>query len=588
MTDSENLQRRLLMALIGALAGLACYVLVDVVEEFLTGHARFWLTTATAGFFVPLLALIGPLEPRRAGLAAAVIGVVSSSLVAWAALRYAQVEDFMAAAHGLMAYGALVLLPLPFAIAQADGPGGWRDYAVLFDQAWGLVVRGAAALIFVGLVWGVVFLSDAVLQIVGLTLIEDLLEIDAVPYVLTGLTLGLSAAVVYELSAYVSPQLILRLLLLLLPVVLAVTALFIAALPLRGLGGLFGSLSPAATLMAMAIAAITLISTAVERDADRELGTGAMRAMTQALALLLPVLAGLAAYAVWLRVDQYGWTPPRLVAWLSALVLTAYAMAYALEVLRRGDWMARLRRDNTALALVVAGLSALWLTPALDASRLSTNSQLARFEAGQSTVDQLPIWMMAEDWGLAGQDGLTRLEAMTAHPEYDEIAARIAAARSGHSRYSYVDGGGGGAQLAAALLRDMPVQPQGATLDRALLSRVSAEVLRAWSDGCAVGLPDGAPGCVALRLPGGGPGGSTVWIVLAAIPGGAAAYALPDTPGDAPVWPHNPADLASGGLLRADRAMIAAIQAGDYRIGPTTGQSLFVGDAEVFPNNSTY
>ena len=80
-------------------------------------------------------------------------------------------------------------------------------------------------------------------------IISDLLDIDGVPFVLTGLVLGLAIAVVNELSDYVSPYLILQLLRLLLPVLVVVMAVFIVALPFRGLSGLFGGLSAAATLM---------------------------------------------------------------------------------------------------------------------------------------------------------------------------------------------------------------------------------------------------------------------------------------------------------------------------------------------------
>ena len=69
--------------------------------------------------------------------------------------------------------------------------------------------------------------------------------------------LVLALAVVTELSDYVSPFLILRLLRLMLPPVLLVLAVFLLALPLRGLSGLFGGLSAAATLLAMVAAGAT-------------------------------------------------------------------------------------------------------------------------------------------------------------------------------------------------------------------------------------------------------------------------------------------------------------------------------------------
>ena len=179
-----------------------------------------------------------------------------------------------------------------------------------------------------------------------------------------------------------------------LPVVLVVMSVFILALPFQGLSHLFGDLSAAATLLAMALAGVTLVSTAVDQSDADATEAPLMRLMTQMLALLLPLPAALAGWAVWLRVDQYGLTPNRLAAAMAALLALGYGVAYAAAVLRRGRWMARIRLANTWLALGGVVLAALWLTPVLNAQRLSAASQLARYEAGRTALANLDLALL--------------------------------------------------------------------------------------------------------------------------------------------------------------------------------------------------
>jgi hypothetical protein len=63
--------------------------------------------------------------------------------------------------------------------------------------------------------------------------------------------LGLGMAVIHDLAELLSPYVVLRVFRLFLPVVLAVMAIFLVALPFRGLDGLAGGLSPAMLLLVM-------------------------------------------------------------------------------------------------------------------------------------------------------------------------------------------------------------------------------------------------------------------------------------------------------------------------------------------------
>jgi len=66
---------------------------------------------------------------------------------------------FLASGHPLGAWLILWLLALPFLIAGAGAPGGWRSYPMLFRAAWSVVIRMVTAAVFVGLFWLVYFIA---------------------------------------------------------------------------------------------------------------------------------------------------------------------------------------------------------------------------------------------------------------------------------------------------------------------------------------------------------------------------------------------------------------------------------------------
>lgn len=484
--DRQNRQR-LMMGAAGATAGLALWLLQSAGSAL---PERIWLAALAFVwvFAAALLLLSGPMPLRRAAAGAGAVATAAAVLALLASLREVDPADAAARPLHWLAAFALVFVPLPFVIA-AGRDGGWRDYPVLFAESWGLVVRGVAGWLFTGIVWGLIALSDALLQIVGLEFLDGLLSSDVVPWVLTGGVLGLAMAVVAELSDILSPTLILRLLRLLVVPVLLVMALFILALPVRGLSGLLGGVSVTLTLLAMVAAAATLVTAALDRTDGAAAHGPVMRRAVQALALILPVPSGLAVYALWLRVDQYGWTPERVFAALVALLGIGYALAYAGAVLRRHHWMARIRSANIGMALALAGLAALWLTPVLDANRIAAGSQLARYAAGLTPAAQLDLYAL-DDWGKAGAEARAALAEMAATDP--ELALRLAgegdpAATAASDR----------AALLAALVAAMPLQPPGATATRdMLLAALSDDDLRRWTNACRGMTDDGRAGCV--------------------------------------------------------------------------------------------
>lgn len=568
------LRQRGLMALVGALAGLSLYGLgLALAQDWLGDRPALMLPAFAGTFFAALLAMAGPMPLPRAAAAAAGVALAVALLLGLASLRYDSAAGLFDDPLALLAASVLALIPLPFLIAQHRTH--WRHYPTLFTQSWGIVVRCGAAWLFVALVWAVILLSHALLGIVGITLIGDLIDLSPLRWLITGSVLGAALAVVDELGEVVSPYLILRLLRLLLPAVLLVMVVFIVALPIRGFAALFGVLSAALTMLTMAGIAATLVTTAIDQTDASAVQGPLMRRATQALALIQPIPGALGAWAVWLRVSQYGLTPNRIFAGVIALLGLGYGLLYALSVLRGSGWMARIRQANIVMALALVALSALWLTPLLDAPALSARSQLARYEAGQTNGAD-PADFAA--WGRAGAAARARLQEIARLPGQEALAARLAADAPGQDPQEP----GSADDLRAALVAQMPLQPATATATRdQLLAGIGVDELAEWRAACTLPLAQGGPGCVMViadlwpDVP-----GEEGLIVLRGEGGWVQLIGLADRDG----FVIRPNVLALSGRLpdlTAGEALIARLQAAPPALSPAPLNQIEIGGDTV-------
>ena len=492
------MRRRGGLALTGALAGLSLWALDEItLRGAIPERLSFLVTAFAVVFFGGLLAMAGPLTLRRAALSAGPLAAVVAGLLLLASLRFDAMAQFHFADLSLGAAFALCFLALPFLIAAA-GPG-WRDYPALFGESWLLVVRVTIAWVFAGLIWGLIWLSDALLGIVGLGVIDWLMTNGGpLAGMVTGAALGMGVAAAVENVDLLSPDLILRLMRLLVVPLLAVMAVFLVALPVQGLSHLPEGISATVTLLLLAASAIALISSVVERDELHAVGGALTARAAQGLALLLPAPVALAGWALGQRIVQHGWTPGRMFGAMLVLLAAGYTVLYVLALLSRATWLGRVRQANLWMAGATMAAAALWLSPLLNAEAISARSQLARHEAGLVRAADLDLAAL-ERWGRAGSRAMERLETLALEPGQEALAARLAA------RADELMASGDPAviaQGAEALLADlrnaMPVQPAEAVATRdILLATIPAMELQSWIDACRSPLPGtDRPGCV--------------------------------------------------------------------------------------------
>lgn len=567
------------MAIVGSVAGLAIWALVehlpDVIEH---PHVYLAVTSFVAGFFAVLMGLSGPYRVVRAALPALWLSALAAVFLTWAGWRFDSLDAFADAGHPIMAWAVFITIGTPFAAALLRDHHSLRDYGHLFDVSWSILVRYSAGWLFVGLFWAMLFMSNALLEIVGLTIIEDVLDIDGVPYVVNGFALGLGLSVVHEMREYLSPFLVLRLLRLLVPVVLAVVLIFVVAALAQDPGNLFGSLSRTAVLLFVGLAMICLVSISLDRGDADAVRSQWMRFCTAALALLLPVIAGLSIYALSLRVAQYGWTPARLAAASTAAIVALYAMTYAVAVVLRGPWMARIRQANILAAVVVLLAAAAWQSPLLNAERISAQSQVARIESGSVPVADMALYELAHDWGKPGQAGIVQLQEGVAQADAAlQVGLNKALASESRWRFERAQVDQRTETLAADIHAHLTVLPQTAVIDMEMLQNWPSYRLREWSKTCT---NRADPGCVLVMGQFASEQGAQQGVLFIPTENRSFdAFSVFVDDRDLVIAEY----LTPFGGKDVTVIEVLSILEGRYEVAPSSRRSLWIGDIEVFP-----
>ncbi|UWR61586.1 DUF4153 domain-containing protein [Phaeobacter inhibens] len=502
MTDPDTataLRARLPMVALGAGSGFALWLLArDWDQPGLSESLFLAMFAFLSSFCGASLAMIGPLSLLRALQGGLWVAVPMTALMLLAALRYPAATDLLQ--NEVLVLMALTLgaMACPFVLLRLSVPDRWTRFAALSAASWGIAFRLACGVGFVAVFWILGLLSNALLDLVNVTILEDIAEVDWLALTLSGAVFGLGLAVVQELGGGGAPHLLFRLLSLLLIPVLLVVGLFLAAIPLQGLSSAFGHLSSAATLMAMSAVMMTLVCVALTRQ---EQPKGANGIAARLLAIGLMLVTGLAVWAVLMRVWQYGWTPDRIYALLFAMMLLLHGLVYAgCAAIGGAHWPDLLRRAIVGLALMTGATLALALTPLVDAGRIAGNNQVARVLAGETKAEELPLWQMAHDWGQGGLDALARLDAHAEETGDKDLSKRLQSARSAATRWQMTtDVVDVTDDQRKELIELLPVRPAGALVTADDFRGLKRYQLLRWIRGCKQLLPDGNAGCVLIR-----------------------------------------------------------------------------------------
>lgn len=460
-TSPLGLPARSAIVLIALLQGLMLYAAQELSDAWPfrdIGWRYCWYAWVLAIPSAVALSLV-ELRQRRLWLQAALGSAVVLLLAAWIGWN---LEGETALASGALQFpltvdiAVAVFVALPWWQFQLQH-GHWRaSYPALFERAWQNGLTLALAALFTGLTWLLLWLWAALFQLLDVTFFRDLFRQDAFIALATGSLAGFGVLIgrTQHRAIQITRQVLFAICRGLLPLLSFIAVLFVLSLPLTGLEPLWKTRSAASLLLVLSLLLVSFTNAVYQQGDDTPPYPVLLRRLVEASLLALPVYAGLALYALGLRVAQYGWTVERFWAVLIALAVAGYAVGYALAVLRRqGRWLQMLEPVNRGLCWAVLALALLGNSPLLDPVRLTLSSQLARLRADPAAITPSDVNVLRFDLGRRGVQALRALQDDPAIRADANAPQQIADALARTSRWDAATRLDKGPQDVAALQR---------------------------------------------------------------------------------------------------------------------------------------
>ena len=268
-------------------------------------------------------------------------------------------------------------------------------YQVLFTNSWRNFLVTALSVIFVFIFWLILVLWGELFNVIEIDFFRDLFREDWFIFPVLGFALGLGMIIFRELTRVIDniTKLLHGLINLLLPLIVSVAVIFLAALPFVGLDVLWSTGSGTALLLWL-LAIMLFFTNAVYQDGrETDAYSPIIHRVIFSGLCVMPIISALSLYGLVLRLNQYGWTVERCWAFVVWLILTLLAIGYVVGIFRRrAEWTIDLARVNTAMGLVVLAIMILANSPLLDFRKISLNSQLNRLETAEIELKEFDFW----------------------------------------------------------------------------------------------------------------------------------------------------------------------------------------------------
>jgi hypothetical protein len=396
-------------------------------------------------FFIPpiVASSLGQMEPPAtavwallcaafiAGLAVHDVWRDYTSLAATAMLKKREVlAPFPSTAVvWVMAAGLFIAQSLRMA-AAADRR--WiASYPRYFEQSWKLICQLVLSFLFVLAAWLVIYFGAKLLEVVSVDWFAEFVTEPPGHITIISLAFAIGMHITDQRPSLVKGARTVFLLLFswLLPVATLMVCGFLLGLPLIGVDALWSTQDAARMLLLASAVLIVLINSAFQDGAAAVRTAKIIQVSGRIASLLLVPVTALAACALYLRAEQHGWTVRRLVVAYCLFIAACYSLGYARAALQRGSWLPSIPRVNILTAWIILAIVTLALSPALDPARLAARHQLARFNAGQVTVENFDVDYLKNESARYGIEVLEELQArsseQTEKPLHDKVAEAL-------------------------------------------------------------------------------------------------------------------------------------------------------------------
>ena len=426
--DSAEISRttRLGMIFIGLLQGALCYLLMT----YLVPHNDGWLfygMPATIAITSALLLTVVSFKQRALWYWMALIFVVVLAMSAW--LKW-QVEDSdkWRQHEVFMFYGwrllLMAMLALPWIQYSLHVSRGQARYPHFYRQLWLNALTLLIVFVANGLFWLVLLLWSEMFKLVGIPFFSTLFfDTDWFGYVAFGLITALAVVLARTQSRLVTAvqKLLTFIATGLLPLVALLALMFILTLPFTGLEAISQRVSAAGLMSTLTLLLLLLMAIVREPQKEALPYPGALRYLIKCSQIVAPIYMLIAGWSLWVRIQQYGWTPERLYGVLVVVVLLVWSFGYLASILRRGRNPLELQGPVIlGVSLLALGLLVLLSSPVIDAWRISVNSHMGLYHSGKIKPDQVSLYMLDH----SGKPGRAALEALQKDVAFNQDSKR--------------------------------------------------------------------------------------------------------------------------------------------------------------------
>ena len=426
--DSAEISRttRLGMIFIGLLQGALCYLLMT----YLVPHNDDWLfygMPATIAITSALLLTVVSFKQRALWYWMALIFVVVLAMSAW--LKW-QVEDSdkWRQHEVFMFYGwrllLMAMLALPWIQYSLHVSREQARYPHFYRQLWLNALTLLIVFVANGLFWLVLLLWSEMFKLVGIPFFSTLFfDTDWFGYVAFGLITALAVVLARTQSRLVTAvqKLLTFIATGLLPLVALLALMFILTLPFTGLEAISQRVSAAGLMSTLTLLLLLLMAIVREPQKEALPYPGALRYLIKCALVVTSIYTLIAGWALWVRIQQYGWTPERLHGVLVVVVLLAWSVGYLVSILRRGHNPLEIQgKVILGVSLLALGLLVLLSSPVIDAWRISVNSHMGLYHSGKIKPDQVSLYMLDH----SGKPGRAALEALQKDVAFNQDSKR--------------------------------------------------------------------------------------------------------------------------------------------------------------------
>lgn len=426
--DSAEISRttRWGMIFIGLLQGTLCYLLMT----YLAPHNDGWLfygMPATIAITSALLLTVVSFKQRALWYWMALIFVVVLAMSVW--LKW-QVEDSdkWRQHEVFMFYGwrllLMAMLALPWIQYSLHVSREQARYPHFYRQLWLNALTLLIVFVANGLFWLVLLLWSEMFKLVGIPFFNTLFfDTDWFGYVAFGLITALAVVLARTQSRLVTAvqKLLTFIATGLLPLVALLALMFILTLPFTGLEAISQRVSAAGLMSTLTLLLLLLMAIVREPQKEALPYPGALRYLIKCSLIVAPIYMLIAGWSLWVRIQQYGWTPERLYGVLVVVVLLVWSFGYLASILRRGRNPLELQRPVIlGVSLLALGLLVLLSSPVIDAWRISVNSHMGLYNSGKIKPDQVSLYMLDH----SGKPGRAALEALQKDVAFNQDSKR--------------------------------------------------------------------------------------------------------------------------------------------------------------------